>query len=705
MSLSSSEGYGAKRVLHNMERKVFNALVILLAAAISTGIGFLIDQVGYMLRGGLLMKGLNTKQEIAYIWQGTLGSYALLVWSHLRRKSYNVATTLALLFLIANVVGRLSVALFGFTYALDFTDQIDVPALQVVQWPEAGEPMSGARDIHSKNVSDAMLLEILRTAATGTSTSLILPKENNTRSKDLIIDLHKMLNIPDLLLSIAGQGLDSTVSYTYQLKDEGGDQLKKENRTIKTISKCTQLNNSTDLSEFPSTFYPIKAVAGLLRVTTYTTMSFYTRKKTSLFHTVATNKASSNGIQTDNHAATTPVTITGAAEGDVLKSSDFPADNTMQVDEGEDHNADTVTNGISTEKDVTTKLVTVTRTDETGIVQETTTENDVIPIPVIVTRTTTLVTELQSPFDTFTSTEESTVLVSTKVPTDNDVIPTPVSTEVDISTTPVAVTSTDEWPTPQYTNLPTVWRRDLEGENADGSTYDGTAPLLEGWMMFPYPRNTVDCGAACTNLALSTGNATYGVSTFNEYGVRYQCQIMVNYEAIAPWTKSDRVAPSEALRGTLSGFLVGNKTRRDMFKPDRQYFTYLQDRLWLPSREKGTLEEPIPTVMIAGALARAVALVVRRMGDGLERVEIMPPKTSVVAILSVQWQRVVFILAGIAGFQLLVAVLAGWFVRAKLEVEYDVDLEEGEYGCPWQVVQMYKETPIYRFAGVIKKNK
>ncbi|KAF8456809.1 hypothetical protein BDZ91DRAFT_800895 [Kalaharituber pfeilii] len=918
--------YGAKRVLHSMERRVFNALVILLAAAISTGIGFLIDQVGYMLRGGLLMKGFNTKQEIAYVWQGTLGSYALLVWSHLRRKSYNVATTLALLFLIANVVGRLSVALFGFTYSLDFTDEIIVPALRVVQWPEADEPISGELDMHSKNASVARLiddfwnngmsilgstlLEILRTAATGTITSLILPKANDTRLKDPAIDPHKMLNIPDLILSITGQGLDSTVSYTYQLKDEGGDELKKENRTIKTIAKCTQFNNSADLSEFPSTFYPIKANVKVQRLTTYTTMSTYTRRRTTVFHTVTTSKPSSkmvpvsenedhstntvtnrittdkasntlrvsetedhpadtltNGIQTDNHAVTTPVTVTTQPEWDVLQSTDLRTDhapNTIQVDVSEDHNADIVTNEISPEKDVTTTLVTVTRTDETDIFQDVTTvtttlvtvtrtdltdifqstptENDVIVIPVTVTRTiksdipqstkaptqndvitvpvtvtetgeTDIVQETPTENDiiiipvTVTSTIESDILQSTKAPTENDVITIPITvtetsetdivqettniiiipvtvtstiesdilqstkaptendvltipvtvtsteewdilqstkvpteidvitmpvtvtsieqwdvpqstkvpTDVDTITTPVTVTSTEKWLVPQSTNLSTVvGRRDLETENVDGPIDHGEAPQLVGWMMFPYPPNTVDCGAACTNLALSAGNATIGVSEFNEYGVRYQCQVTVNYEATAPWTKSDRVAPSEGFRRTLSGFLVGNKTRRDMFKSDRQYFTYLQDRLWLPSWENGILEEPVPTVMIAGALARAVALVVRRMGDGLDRIEIMPPKTSVVAILSVQWQRVLIILGGIAGFQMLVAVLACWFVRAKLEVEYDVDLvsrtlknenfqEEEEYGCPWQVVQMYKETPIYRFTGVIKK--
>ncbi|KAF8456816.1 hypothetical protein BDZ91DRAFT_800914 [Kalaharituber pfeilii] len=618
--------YGVKRVLNTVERRVFNALVIFLAAAISTGIGFLIDQVGYMLRGGLLMKGFNTKQEIAYIWQGTLGSYALLVWSHLRRKSYNIATTLALLFLIVNVVGRLSVALFGFTYTLDFTDQIEVPALRVVQWPEAGELISGEIDIHSNNASGATLLEILRSAATG-MTSLTLSKANGTHSQEPIINPHKVLNIPDLILSIADDGIHSTVSYSYRLKDEGGDELMKENRTIKTVVKCTHLNNSSDLSEFPSTFYPIRAMANVQWVAGNTTVSIYTSLDNAILDTVTTYKAFAtlaSVSESERHS-------TDVVTNRILTDTAFT---TVQVSENEDHSAQTVANGIPAESDVIT--------------------------------------------------------------------------------TPVTITSTEEMPILLSTNLPTIIpRRGLVVENTECPIHHGSIAELVGWMMFAYPHNTVDCGVACTNLVLSAGNATYGVSTFNEYGVKYQCQITVNYEAAAPWAKGDQVAPGEALRRTLSGFLVGDETRRDMDNPVREFFTYGRDKLWLPSWEDDRLEEPLPTVMIAGALARAIAVVVRRMDDGLRTIEIMPPKISVVAVLSVQWQRILFILGGIAGFQILVAVVAGWFVRAKLEVEYDVDLvsrilknenfqAEEEYGCPWQVVQMYEETPIYRFTGVIK---
>ncbi|KAF8459762.1 hypothetical protein BDZ91DRAFT_461730 [Kalaharituber pfeilii] len=131
--------YGEKRVLERPNRIWFNTILLSLAAAISTGVGFLLDQIGYMLRGILLMRGGNTKREVGHILRGTIGSYILLVWVHLRRSSCSVVTTLVWFFVVVNVLGRLSVGFFGVTYTLDYEDIVTDKGLALTVWPTPGD--------------------------------------------------------------------------------------------------------------------------------------------------------------------------------------------------------------------------------------------------------------------------------------------------------------------------------------------------------------------------------------------------------------------------------------------------------------------------------------------------------------------------------------------------------------------------------------
>lgn len=57
--------YGDKKILLDQDRRLFNVATLILAAALSTGIGFLLGEVGVLFRGSMMGKGFNTKDEVS----------------------------------------------------------------------------------------------------------------------------------------------------------------------------------------------------------------------------------------------------------------------------------------------------------------------------------------------------------------------------------------------------------------------------------------------------------------------------------------------------------------------------------------------------------------------------------------------------------------------------------------------------------------
>ncbi|KAF8446578.1 hypothetical protein BDZ91DRAFT_753262 [Kalaharituber pfeilii] len=193
--------YGDKRLLKRADRRGFNAILLFLAAAITMGIGFFLDQIGYMLRGRLLMELGNTKQEVGHIWRGTIGSYTLLVWCHLRRRSFNVVTLLALGFVLVNMFSRLSIGFFGFTYTLEH----DEAKGRLTWWPQIDEKLEIPSNykFDGETLTSNTLLEILWEITKDMplqqppSWEPQLDADNRT---DLSRILATIFNVPDLIL-------------------------------------------------------------------------------------------------------------------------------------------------------------------------------------------------------------------------------------------------------------------------------------------------------------------------------------------------------------------------------------------------------------------------------------------------------------------------------------------------------------------------
>ncbi|KAF8465076.1 hypothetical protein BDZ91DRAFT_821004 [Kalaharituber pfeilii] len=516
---------------------------------------------GKVLSGSLLfhtklarVEAATDKTQVGYIWRGTFGSYILLVWSYLRRRSYNLITTFVCVFLIGSVLSRLSVGLLGLTYTLDFDYQVKTKALRVVEWPENAQPMTGDIELQGKNASSAVIVSVMHSIETLLTllrrvVDRITPQRtlelNDTQLGGLANYSLSILNEPGLALSV--NELTNTVSYTYHLKDDGEEEHIKESRAIQTMATCiTGLGDSYKPTDYASSrFYP--------------------------FHIAV--------LREDIGTSTQPVVFTTHPSGEV-------------------------------------------------------------------------------------------------------------ATDIDFSTT-TTLTSVDSKPL----HHPGNWD---DTDNFHEDTSDDGMPM---------PGRRI----------LSAADVLLG-RQYNEYGVKYKCQITVNYHSPVQWDKQPGVTPSAALLQTLSGFLVGNESRQDVLNNRLpETVNRRSDKLWLPLWEKDALEKPLAGGMIAGALARAVALVVQRMGQGLSTKEIEPSTYLPVARLYVKWWRVWAVLGGVAGLQIFLVLLASWVVFGTLVVKDNVKsinsilkdeiFQEGkESGRPWEVAGLSRQGDVvYRFTGVIKE--
>ncbi|KAF8455427.1 hypothetical protein BDZ91DRAFT_537303 [Kalaharituber pfeilii] len=265
--------YGDKRVLERADRRGFNAILLFLAAAITMGIGFFLDQVGYMLRGRLLMELGNTKQEVGHIWRGTIGSYTLLVWCHLRRRSFNVVTLLALGFVLVNIFSRLSIGFFGFTYTLEHEDTKG----RVTWWPQINEKLEmPGYTFNGRNLTSDTLLEIFweiartmplqRQSSWGTS----LAAGNGT---DLDSVIRNIFRVPGLAISVYtrdgnGSNVDSQgwlymprVYYEYTLNYDRDERISIRIPRVGVLGKCRKMDrqeqNHFRLNTQSSVFHPV----------------------------------------------------------------------------------------------------------------------------------------------------------------------------------------------------------------------------------------------------------------------------------------------------------------------------------------------------------------------------------------------------------------------------------------------------------------
>ncbi|PWW74540.1 hypothetical protein C7212DRAFT_209427, partial [Tuber magnatum] len=227
--------------LSKWEQRSFNTLSILLTAIASLGLGSLLGYLGSMLRWPRLARTRKVDSKLGM--SPPTGSLRLIK-RHIREWRISPTTFILTAYLIANVAGRLSVAIFGLAYNMTDKTGIEHPIL-ATNWTSA--PWTGHisyngtvksylntyKGAEGKNTASLLCNGLLRYAkvsewADGSKGAFSF---GDDRSPDLESDLQ---------VSKATRRLDThTVEYSYILKDFKGGSARLTNHTVHSSVNCS----------------------------------------------------------------------------------------------------------------------------------------------------------------------------------------------------------------------------------------------------------------------------------------------------------------------------------------------------------------------------------------------------------------------------------------------------------------------------------
>ncbi|PVH97868.1 hypothetical protein DM02DRAFT_657854 [Periconia macrospinosa] len=223
--------FSLKGVLSSWETRWFNALNILFSSLVSLSVGSLLGLLGTMLRWPLLARKLHTPVDVDLIlgMSNPTGAFKL-IWTHIVcKRKFSVTTAVVLVYLLVNVIGRLSVAAFGLTFSLNEQPRIE-PPVYITDW--------GVDNWFNKtfNSSDYNSLEkhhrhMNRYATIGLS---------NVPSDDFDSNNPLTYNATNITKSGMSRAVESdNVKYSYYLKEyRGKNETSSQTKVFHSSSSC-----------------------------------------------------------------------------------------------------------------------------------------------------------------------------------------------------------------------------------------------------------------------------------------------------------------------------------------------------------------------------------------------------------------------------------------------------------------------------------
>lgn len=132
-------GYERMGVLSSWDRRGFNTLNILFSAFVSLALGSLLTLLGHTLRWHLLQREAATPGNVDLILGiGEPTGSLRLLWGHTwRGKGWTKTTIIVLLYFIASILARISVAGLGLTFELNEEAGVDYPVM-MTDWRDPG---------------------------------------------------------------------------------------------------------------------------------------------------------------------------------------------------------------------------------------------------------------------------------------------------------------------------------------------------------------------------------------------------------------------------------------------------------------------------------------------------------------------------------------------------------------------------------------
>ncbi|KAG0634063.1 hypothetical protein HOY80DRAFT_1100913, partial [Tuber brumale] len=206
--------------LSKWQQRAFNALSILLTAIASLGLGSLLGHLGSMLRWPLLARTVYQMQDVDSIlgMSPPAGSFRLIK-RHVRERRISRTTLIVTAYLVTNVVGRLSVAIFGLAYNMTDKTGIEYPIL-------------------ATNWTSALWTDPILSNVTGDNPSPDWAYGKNSNfsiGDDISAYLSSDLRVLNTTLNL---GRDE-VGYSYNLKDFKEGYVMPSNHTVHSAANCS----------------------------------------------------------------------------------------------------------------------------------------------------------------------------------------------------------------------------------------------------------------------------------------------------------------------------------------------------------------------------------------------------------------------------------------------------------------------------------
>lgn len=243
-------GFSKMGHLDKATQRGFNTLSILLPGMASLALGSLISHLGSMLRWPLLARTKHKMQDVDSILGMSPPTGALrLIKRHIRERRISRTTLIVTLYFITNILGRLSVAIFGLTYDQADQEGIKHPTL-ATNWTSA--LWTRRLDISGKESYEYEIrTEFLISVWNGFRSYIGISELNGPYSNSSGIDfgdnspiLQSDLSIPNTTLEL---GKDTgMVEYWYDLKDFENNNVKLSNHTVHSAVNCSLIEVEQD---------------------------------------------------------------------------------------------------------------------------------------------------------------------------------------------------------------------------------------------------------------------------------------------------------------------------------------------------------------------------------------------------------------------------------------------------------------------------
>ncbi|RYP62383.1 hypothetical protein DL771_009755 [Monosporascus sp. 5C6A] len=232
--------FAGRESLTPWERRAFNTLTILFSGLVSLTLGSLLGLLGSVLRWRLLARASTTPRDVDMIlgMHNPTGALKLLCHHLSPSGKWSNTTAIVLLYLIVNIVVRLSVAAFGLTYDLNENVGVEYPA-EVVDFSSPNWIYGNQYDRNIRRLNEFVVPGFW-----------LVPTEFDPEHPLS----HRATNI-------SGSGLNRTVernsvTYSYPLKEfHGLNEAALAGKVVRTSSSCVGRTYHGDAAGNGSVYY------------------------------------------------------------------------------------------------------------------------------------------------------------------------------------------------------------------------------------------------------------------------------------------------------------------------------------------------------------------------------------------------------------------------------------------------------------------